>query len=146
MADLSAAIIENNEGWRYGDQISAFVCFQTQNDTSLVPYVNTQAFEITLSAADATELQDLLTSPIAFATVGSKLGMSQAIEGAVAYVHSRKGADGITQVSTQHLVMTSRIASRYTDQASRDLAIQSYGGKLTAPFLTPNIDVELDID
>lgn len=146
VSDLSEAIINNNEGWRYGDQVSAFVCFQTQNDASGVPYVNTQAFEITLSNTDATPLEEVLSDPIAFAKVNGKLGMSRAIDGAACYIHSRKGADGVTQVSSQNLIVTSNIASRYSDQASRDAAIMSYGGKLTAPFLTPNVSVELDID
>lgn len=146
VSDISEAIINNNEGFHYGDQVSAFVCFQTQNSASGVPYVNTQAFEITLSSSDGTPLSEVLSSPIAFAKVNGKLGMSQSIDGAVAYIHSRKGADGVTQVSSQNLVVTSNIASRYSDQASRDAAIQSYGGKLTAPFLTPNVSVELDID
>lgn len=146
VSDLSEAIVNNNEGFRYGDQVSAFVCFQTQNSASGVPYVNTQTFEVTLSNADGSLLSEVLGSPIAFAKVNGKLGMSQSIEGAACYVHSRKGVDGITQVSSQNLVVTSNIANRYNDQASRDAAIMSYGGKLTAPFLTPNVSVELDID
>lgn len=146
VADLSEAIVNNNEGWRYGDQLSAFVCFQTQNSESGVPYVNSEAFEVTLNSSDGALLSEVLSSSIAFAKVNGKLGMSQSFEGAGCYIHSRKGVDGITQVSSQNLVVTSNIASRYSDLASRDAAIMSYGGKLSAPFLTPNVSVELNID
>lgn len=140
VSDLAEAIVTNNEEWHYGDQLSAYVLRQTQNDVTGVPYVAVKAYEVTLDSADATPLSELLDSPEAFTkTAGGKLGMTVAVDGAVAYVHSRKEASK-TRVSTQSLIVTSNIASRFTDAAAYTAALLSYGGKLEQPFLTPNID------
>ncbi len=142
---LSAAIIDNNEGWSYGDQISAYILRQSVNATTGVPYVAVEAYEITLSQL-AEPISTLYATPYPFTNQSGKIGMYEAVDGAVVYVHSRKDADGNTLVSTQSLVVSSTVPASYNTQAARDAAIVSYGGKLTAPFLTPNVDVELNID
>ena len=44
--------------------------------------------------------------------------------------------------SKQRFMTTNNILSRYQSAAKRDEAILSYGGKVNAAFLTPNIDDE----
>lgn len=138
---LSEAIINNNEGWQYGDQISAFMLTQSVNSVTHVPYVTVQAFEITLSQ-EAVPISTLYAQPYPFTNKNGKIGMYAAIDGAVAYVHSRKEASK-TRVSTQELVVTSTVAANYTNAAAYAAALESYGGKTEQPFLTPNIDDEL---
>lgn len=145
IAALSEAIINNNEGWSMGDQLSAYILRQTTNSVTGVPYVSVEAYEITLS--DKTDpISTLYSTPYPYTNQSGKIGMYESIDGAVVYVHSRKGEDGKTLVSSQSLVVTSTIPAHYNTQAARDAAIESYGGKLTAPFLTPNVSVELNID
>lgn len=145
IAALSEAIINNNEGWSMGDQLSAYILRQTTNSVTGVPYVSAEAYEITLS--DKTDpISTLYSTPYPYTNQNGKIGMYESIDGAVVYVHSRKGEDGKTLVSSQSLVVTSTIPAHYNTQAARDAAIESYGGKLTAPFLTPNVSVELNID
>lgn len=142
---LTDAILQNNPDWRIGDQLSAYILRQSVNVTTGVPYVAVEAYEITLSNT-VEPISTLYPQPYPFTNQSGKIGMYESIDGAVVYVHSRKDADGNTQVSTQSLVVSSTVPAAYNTQAARDAAIVSYGGKLTAPFLTPNVDVELNID
>ena len=142
VAQFSDAVVQNNEDFAYGDQISAFVVRQETNSSTNVPYVKVQRYEITLDHEDSeTLLSDIDPDGLVFAKQGSsdKLGMNQTVNGGVVYIHSRKGA-GRTLVSTQRLVVANTILSRYQTDAKLTAAILSYGGKLTADFLVPNVD------
>lgn len=138
LAAFSAAIIANNEGWAYGDQLSAFVSIQNTNTLTGVPYVTTECFEVTLLNDPETLLVDLIGQPTAFGVVDQKLALAAVINGGACYVHSRKG-NGRTLVSTQFMHVTNSLLSTYTSQAARDAAVISYGGKTSNQFLTPNL-------
>lgn len=141
VAQFSAAVVNNNENFHYGDQISAIVVRQMTNSSTNVPYVAVQAFEVTLSASDTTTLlSDIDPDGLVFAKQGSsdKLGMNQTVNGGVVYIHSRKSASK-TLVSTQRFVVANTIMSRYQSDAKLDEAILSYGGKLDNQFLTPDV-------
>lgn len=139
LAAFSAAVIANNEGWAYGDQLSAFVSIQNTNVLTGVPYVTTECFEVTLKNDPETLLVDIVGQSTAFGVSDAKLCLSVVINGGACYVHSRKG-NGRTQVSTQFMHVTNSLLSNYTSQAARDAAVISYGGKTSNQFLTPNLD------
>ena len=139
LAAFSAAIISNNEGWAYGDQLSAFVSIQNTNTLTGVPYVITECFEVTLLNDPDTLLVDIVGQPTAFGVVDAKLALNAVINGGACYVHSRKG-NGRTLVSTQFMHVTNSLLSTYTSQAARDAAVISYNGKTSNQFLTPNLD------
>lgn len=50
------------------------------------------------------------------------------VDGAYAWVHSRKGSDGL-HVSTQKLICTNPVYADYTQTDTRALASSSYGAK-----------------
>ena len=142
LKQFSDAIVENNPTFKFGDQITAFVAYQSVNTVTGVPYVDVKAFEVTLDHEDTeTLVADLDPELLVFAKQGSsdKLGMNQTVNGGVVYVHSRKGV-GRTLVSTQRMVVSNTLLARYQSGAKLTEAIQSYGGKVSSAYLVPNVD------
>ena len=146
LAAFSAAIIANNEGWLYGDQLSVFIAYQTVDSVTGVPRVSITASEVTLKNDHETLLVDLVADGAGFNVIDAKLALSVAIQGGACYVHSRIGSDGRTEVSTQHFHCTNTLLATYGSAAYLTEAIISYGGKTQQDFLTPNFDTPLDID
>lgn len=139
---LADAIVESNEGWRYGDKISAFVFEQSVDSVTGVPHVVCRCYNITLISEDERTLATVLGDNLeAFTVTGGKLGMQGPINGGVAWVHSRiDGNTGKTLVSSQSVNVTNNILSAYTSTSKREAAIISYGGKPTTAFLTPDVE------
>lgn len=136
---FSRAVIENNIDFVNGDQITYVYFIQYTNATTGIPFVMPYTEEITLNTGDNdTLLMDIVTAQ-GFSIQGDKLASGQTINGAAAYVHSRI-VNGQTLVSKQYLIVANSILSAYQSTAARDSAIISYGGKLTQPYLTPNIE------
>lgn len=136
---FSTAIIQNNTGWRDGDQLSAYIARQLTDSTG-VPRVEIEAIEITLDtdASNTTLLSDVVDSTLLSVADGC-LALSSSLTGAVAFVHSRK-SKGKTIVSTQFFVTNNTTAlGLYATAGARDNAILSYGGINQDDFLTPNI-------
>ena len=139
VADFSNAIVQNNSDWEYGDQLSCFILEQRVNSVTGIPYVAVHAYEITLDGNNTDELLADVVSAEAFSVVDNKVGTGAAINGGVAYVHSRKQANRIA-VSTQNIVVANSILAQYQSDTARTAAIISYGGETSDVFLTPNID------
>jgi len=140
---FSEAVVANNDDYAFGDQITCFIARQSVNAASSVPYVKIESYEITLDKDDdETMLWDVVNA-YGFSTVGSNLGASVAVAGAIVWIHSRKTVTG-TRVSTQRFYTTNSIVANYNNVAHRTEAIQSYGGTITDPYLTPNINDEVE--
>lgn len=140
VAQFSTAIVNNNEDFAYGDQITAFVLRQEVNSSTNVPYVRLFAFKVVLDGDDTnTLLSDIDPEGFVFAKQGSsdKLGMNQTVNGGAVYIHSRK-VNGKTKVSTQRLVVANTVLSRYQTPTKMAEAIVSYGGQTSAQYLTPS--------
>lgn len=135
---FSNAIVNNNDGWAYGDQLSVYIVTQSVNSETNVPYVTVTAVEVTLSDSDEeTVLRDLAGAD-AISVVDGHIGMGATVNGAACYVHSRETANGL-QVSTQSLVPANAILPTYQSAIQMMKAIESYHGDADAAFLTPNI-------
>lgn len=135
---FSNAIVNNNDGWAYGDQLSVYIVTQSVNSETNVPYVTVTAVEVTLSDTDEeTVLRDLAGAD-AISIVDGHVGMGATVNGAACYVHSRETANGL-QVSTQSLVPANAILPTYQSAIQMMKAIESYHGDADAAFLTPNI-------
>ena len=140
LAAFSAAIRANNVGWNYGDQLSAVIFVQTVDVVTNIPKVVARAYEITLAEDDETFVLDLIgNNPECFSIASGKLCFSAAVNGGGVYVHSRLAPDGTTQVSTQAVEVTNTLLSTYSTETKAIASIQSYGGKTTTPFLTPDV-------
>ncbi len=143
LKQFSDAVVNNNANYQNGDQISCFVAKQSTNSVTGVPYVEIDAYEVTLDQTDnETLLSEFDPDGVVFTTMASsdKLGMSQTVNGGVAYVHSRKTPSG-TKVSTQELLVSNTLLPNYQSDAKMLEAVKSYGGTTTDAFLTPNVDL-----
>lgn len=144
LAAFSAAIVANNSGWQFGDQLSAFISIQSVDTTTQVPRVVTRAYEITLNEDSEDLIVDfLVNNNECFNVIANKLAFLQAINGGGCYVHSRKDAEGNTLVSTQFYEVTNDLLATYSTESMAISAILSYGGNTRAAFLTPNITTPL---
>lgn len=142
VGEFADAVVENNEDFRYGDKISAFVFEQSVDSVTGVPHVVCRSYNITLLSEDERTLATVLGGNLeAFTATGGKLGMQGPINGGVVWVHSRiDGNTGKTLVSSQFINVTNNILSQYTSASKREAAIISYGGKPNSAFLTPDVD------
>lgn len=140
VGQFSATVVGNNPDYAYGDQISCYIAQQSVNSVTGVPYVTMKSIELTLDAESDELLSDVADAE-GFSVVEGKLGASQAIDGGIAWVHSRLSQDGKTQVSTQRFLVTNSVLNTYTSESARTAAIVSYKGNLQRAFLTPDVDV-----
>ena len=137
---FSEAVVQNNPAFVCGDQITCFIAHQSVNAQSQVPYVDIVSLEVTLDDSDDENLLWDVVDAEGFSTLDGKLGSGGTVDGAIAWVHSRKNDTG-TLVSTQHFHVTNSHLGSYTSAAARDAAIASYGGVPKEEFLTPNVDI-----
>lgn len=143
LKQFSDAIVESNPHFRFGDQITAFVLLQSVNTVTGVPYTEVRAFEVTLDHEDTeTLIADLDPDLYVFANQGAtdKLGMNSTVNGGVVYIHSRLTGDNTTLVSSQRLVVSNTLLSRYQSGQALSSAVKSYGGSTVSAYLTPNVD------
>lgn len=139
LKDFSTAIIDNNNDWRSGDQLSVYVAHQMMDANTNVPRVEINAVEVTLdNTADTTLLSDIVETSF-FSVVDGCLALSGPVNGGVAFVHSRY-VNGKTSVSTQFFVVNNSYAAQFQTVAAYDNAVLSYGGINKDDFLTPNLD------
>ena len=137
VAAFSIAVISNNGNrFQQGDKISCFIAKQFTDQTSGIPSVKIIESDIVLDISDSDMLLRDTATAAAFSNVGTKLGLSAAVEGGAAYVHSRNTANG-TDVSTQNMVVTNTALATYQTTAALSNAILSYGGRMTTDYLVP---------
>ena len=144
VAQFAAALVQNNEDWQMGDQITFFYGIQTVDATTHVPRAKIAGFRLVLDITDLRPLWSAVNQ-IGFASVsggqdsGFMLGMSEAIaNGAAAWVHTRDEGSNLL-VSSQYLYVDSAILDSYMDGSAFDSSVNSYGGiNTSAVFLDPN--------
>lgn len=137
--EFSDAVVNNNDGYHHGDQITFFLASQTVNAATQVPYVKIDAYEVTQDQTDnVTTLYSLVTHN-GFEVSGGKLAIETGFNGAVAWVHSVRGQNG-TRVSTQRFFVMNNLLPEYQTAAKLAEAVESYGGVRPEEFLTPNGD------
>lgn len=131
--DLSEAIVDNNAGWAYGDQLSIIVMF---NGRTYRPYL--YAFEIILDSSDETTLEDIFNAngQVLYETDGNLhlnfndlYNPTQGLAVACTFVHSRT-TSGKTSVSTQQLALNADGLTEYNALRTEDAfnnARESYG-------------------
>ena len=139
VADFSAAVVNNNPDYKYGDQISFFLVKQLVNANTEIPYCQFSAAKVILDAANTETLASVTGGSTGFKAVDGKLGHN-GNDGDCAYtwVHSRKSV-GRTLVSTQELLSANTLEADYQGDAAYTLASTSYGHS-TGSFLTPDSD------
>ena len=139
IAEFSQAVVNNNAGWEYGDQLTYFSVIQTVlPGSSDFPHVSAQKFKVTLDQGNTETLRTYLPD-YGSTTVDGFLGHgSHYAAGGFCWIHSRKDAQGALQVSTQELVCNID-NSQWFDVAQREYAIRSYGST-PEKYLVPGTD------
>jgi hypothetical protein len=137
VAELAAAVMKHNRGWEDGDQLTFFYAKQYV-DALGTPRAAMDSEKVVLDVSDETPLTEVVTSLVGLASVGGKLGMSEALEnGGASWCHSRNNGSQL-KVSTQRLVVVSELLELYQSREAMRACAASYGGINTkAVYLNP---------
>lgn len=145
LKEFSDAVVDNNNGqFLNGDQITFFNFIQEQNPVTVIPYVRITSSKVTLNQRDLDTLLADVVPADGFSTVDGKLGASGMVNGGCAWIHSRIAPDSSVLVSSQAIYVSNALLAQYQTAAARTTAIQSYGGKLTADYLRPDVNIADD--
>lgn len=135
IADFARAVVQNNAGYEYYDQISYFSALQLSSPNG-IPYVQGTQTRVNLNPTDTRTLLSIAPS-YGFSTTEGFLGHGEYVgQGAFGWVHSRR-TTGRVLVSSQRLVANNALLSDYTSAAAEEAAMQSYGVKETV-FIRPD--------
>lgn len=132
---FSSAIIENNEGWNEGDQLTIVRLNQVVDAQTNIPRITADITEVILSTEnDVTLLGDIVDSGLLDVDEG-KLIIS-GVNGGACAVHSSGEGDNY-DVSSESLIVVNPLLTQYTSSTALMAAINSYGGLSGAQFLVP---------
>lgn len=139
IGQFAKAVVANNAGIEYGDQLTYVSCVQQTDVNTGYPVVVCGIYEVTLDSNS----NDLLRKFIpevgssvknGFLAHGSLIG-----RGAFAWILSRKPVGGSLMVSTQRLILTSPdVYDEYITESANTRAITSYGFVME-PILSPGV-------
>lgn len=143
LGDFSKAIINNNNGWQDGDQLTYFEVRQVVDSVTHIPHAEVFSNKITLNSDSEDYLSDILESHDGFDVVDGKITAPSIIQGGNTWVHSRKTGDGHILVSSQKLIVNNQLLAQYQTTAKMTAAILSYGGKTEREYLVPDTDAAI---
>jgi hypothetical protein len=127
VGQFSKAVVDNNEDYRYGDQISYFLVKQKVNADTQIPYCQFRACCVVLDENNADKLWDVVDRN-GFSLRDSALAHSGDDGDCVyAWVHSRQSYSGELLVSSQSFVNANSKLADYTSELAYNLASSSYG-------------------
>ena len=137
LAEFSNAVVQNNNTYEYGDQITYFLLTQEVNDVTNMPLAVVDACCIVLSKSSNAKLLTLVDKR----GFSMKDGYLAALETndfgdhGMAWIHSRNHRNK-TIVSTQFLICENKLLEQYQNEEAYTEAVESYGGSNNV-YLTP---------
>lgn len=141
---FSQTILENNEDWMNGDQLTIVIL--RQGRTNSAPIIIPEIHELTINDQDDGTLLGDLVGANTLAVTGGKLVLSGTVVGGACFVHSRETSNG-TIVSTEILAISnSDVLNTYQGNTAFQNAVNSYGGFAASQYLTPNLSGDLAAD
>ena len=140
VGQFSQAVIDNNDNFDEGDQLTFFHGIQTIDTVTRTPRATIKGYKVVLSTAEDTKLWDVVDR-IGFSVTDNCLATSQQItNGAAVWVHSRETADGALKVSTQLFFVENSALATYQGRTAFTAAANSYGGiNSAAVYLQPEV-------
>lgn len=140
VGQFSQAIINNNDAFDEGDQLTFFHGIQTIDTVTRTPRATIRGYKVVLNTAEDTKLWDVVDR-IGFSVTDNCLATSQQItNGAAVWVHSRETADGALKVSTQLFFVENSALATYQGRTAFTAAANSYGGiNSAAVYLQPEV-------
>lgn len=141
IAELSDAIVSNNAGWQYGDQLSYISVIQTSNEGDAYDLHGVaQEFKITLDNSNTDTVRNYLPD-YASVTVNGFIGHgTHFASGGFCWIHSRKDEMGNLMVSTQNLICNID-NSAWQQSEQEETAKRSYRYQ-EEPYLVPGLNAE----
>ena len=138
VAQFSQAVLDNNESFLEGDQLTFFHGIQTIDTVTRIPRATIRGHKVVLNTADETPLWDVV-GQLGFSVEDNCVATSQQItNGAAVWVHSRENAEGDLKVSTQFFYVENSALATYQSNAAINASINSYGGvNARAVYLQP---------
>lgn len=140
VGQFSQAVIDNNDAFDEGDQLTFFHGIQTIDTVTHTPRATIRGYKVVLNTAEDTKLWDIVDR-IGFSVTDNCLATSQQItNGAAVWVHSRETADGALKVSTQLFFVENSALATYQGRTAFTAAANSYGGiNSAAVYLQPEV-------
>ena len=140
IGQFSQAVIDNNDNFDEGDQLTFFHGIQSIDTVTRTPRATIRGYKVVLSTAEDTKLWDIVDR-IGFSVTDNCLATSQQItNGAAVWVHSRETADGALKVSTQLFFVENSALATYQGRTAFTAAANSYGGiNSAAVYLQPEV-------
>ena len=140
IGQFSQAVIDNNDAFDEGDQLTFFHGIQSIDTVTRTPRATIRGYKVVLSTAEDTKLWDVVDR-IGFSVTDNCLATSQQItNGAAVWVHSRETADGALNVSTQLFFVENSALATYQGRTAFTAAANSYGGiNSAAVYLQPEV-------
>ena len=141
MAQFSQAVIDNNDAFDEGDQLTFFHGIQSIDTVTRTPRATITGYKVVLNTADDTPLWNLVTR-LGFSVADNCLATSEQItNGAAVWVHSREVDGGILRVSTQFFFVENAALATYQGSSAFTAAVNSYGGiNSAAVYLQPDLN------
>jgi len=140
IGQFSQAVIDNNDSFDEGDQLTFFHGIQSIDTVTRTPRATIRGYKVVLNTAEDTKLWDVVDR-IGFSVTDNCLATSQQItSGAAVWVHSRETADGALKVSTQLFFVENSALATYQGRTAFTAAANSYGGiNSAAVYLQPEV-------
>lgn len=140
VGQFSQAVIDNNDNFYEGDQLTFFHGIQSIDTVMRTPRATIKGYKVVLSTAEDTKLWDVVDR-IGFSVTDNCLATSRQItNGAAVWVHSRETADGALKVSTQLFFVENSALATYQGRTAFTAAANSYGGiNSAAVYLQPEV-------
>lgn len=140
VGQFSQAVIDNNDAFDEGDQLTFFHGIQSIDTVTRTPRATIKGYKVVLNTAEDTKLWDVVDK-IGFSVADNCLATSQQItNGAAVWVHSRETADGALKVSTQLFFVENSALATYQGRTAFTAAANSYGGiNSAAVYLQPEV-------
>ena len=140
VGQFSQAVIDNNDSFDEGDQLTFFHGIQSIDTVTRTPRATIKGYKVVLNTAEDTKLWDVVDK-IGFSVADNCLATSQQItNGAAVWVHSRENADGALKVSTQFFYVENSALATYQGRTAFTASANSYGGiNSAAVYLQPEV-------
>ena len=140
VGQFSQAVIDNNDSFDEGDQLTFFHGIQSIDTVTRTPRATIKGYKVVLNTAEDAKLWDVVDK-IGFSAADSCLATSQQItNGAAVWVHSRETADGALKVSTQFFYVENSALATYQGRTAFTASVNSYGGiNSAAVYLQPEV-------
>lgn len=139
IGQFADALVANNAGIEYGDQLTYVSLVQQTDANSGYPIVVAGIYEVTLNSASTDKVRDFIPE------VGSSVKNGFLAHGALigrggfAWILSRKQTGSSLMVSTQRLILTSPdVYDQFATADANTRAISSYGFTME-PILAPGV-------